>query len=242
MKRQFPLLAALLVSTSAAFAGSFGPGPWANGAYYPGQLDGKYTANVFPANESATEIATLSGVIGFALRDGSPATQTNLLSASDVSVGDSSSATTLDAIQLDSSLNYFIIYVNGDSFAGQTAAGANIDTKKITGGLFNGFGRSQFERVTNTVLLGTNSAGNNVFGFTTQIITVPGATAEGSFSGNILADKALFTFSGPGEISVRNSAASGSTNTNSTIFNFIANGIKVSDSTTSAYSTGTAAQ
>jgi hypothetical protein len=46
MKRWF--LLPLLLTTAPAFAGNwFGSGPWANGMYYPGQLDGRYFANVY---------------------------------------------------------------------------------------------------------------------------------------------------------------------------------------------------
>ena len=47
MKRWI-LLPLLLAATSPALAGNwFGSGPWASGAYYPGQLDGRYFANVY---------------------------------------------------------------------------------------------------------------------------------------------------------------------------------------------------
>lgn len=35
------------ILASSALAGNMGPGPWANGAYYPGQLDGRYSASVY---------------------------------------------------------------------------------------------------------------------------------------------------------------------------------------------------
>jgi hypothetical protein len=42
------LLVLLALLTPPAFAGNwFGSGPWANGMYYPGQLDGRYFANVY---------------------------------------------------------------------------------------------------------------------------------------------------------------------------------------------------
>ena len=42
-----PLLA-IALATNASLAGNwFGSGPWANGTYYPGQLDGRYFANVY---------------------------------------------------------------------------------------------------------------------------------------------------------------------------------------------------
>jgi hypothetical protein len=42
------ILLPLLLTATPTFAGNwFGSGPWANGAYYPGQLDGRYFANVY---------------------------------------------------------------------------------------------------------------------------------------------------------------------------------------------------
>ena len=39
---------AIALATNASLAGNwFGSGPWANGTYYPGQLDGRYFANVY---------------------------------------------------------------------------------------------------------------------------------------------------------------------------------------------------
>ena len=41
-------LFAVALATNASLAGNwFGSGPWANGTYYPGQLDGRYFANVY---------------------------------------------------------------------------------------------------------------------------------------------------------------------------------------------------
>jgi len=47
MKRWLPLLAVYLAASPALAGNWFGSGPWANGAYYPGQLDGRYYANVY---------------------------------------------------------------------------------------------------------------------------------------------------------------------------------------------------
>jgi hypothetical protein len=42
------ILLPLLLTATPTFAGNwFGSGPWANGMYYPGQLDGRYFANVY---------------------------------------------------------------------------------------------------------------------------------------------------------------------------------------------------
>ena len=48
MKTTLLPLLAIVLATNASLAGSwFGSGPWANGTYYPGQLDGRYFANVY---------------------------------------------------------------------------------------------------------------------------------------------------------------------------------------------------
>jgi len=48
MKKILLPVVVLHLSASAILAGNwFGSGPWANGAYYPGQLDGRYFANVY---------------------------------------------------------------------------------------------------------------------------------------------------------------------------------------------------
>lgn len=48
MKTILLSLLAIVLATNASLAGSwFGSGPWANGTYYPGQLDGRYFANVY---------------------------------------------------------------------------------------------------------------------------------------------------------------------------------------------------
>jgi len=46
MKSWLSLLG-ILVASPALAGNWFGSGPWANGAYYPGQLDGRYFANIY---------------------------------------------------------------------------------------------------------------------------------------------------------------------------------------------------
>ena len=88
---------AIALATNASLAGNwFGSGPWANGTYYPGQLDGRYFANVynnvggsftrvsttntaFTTNEVVTTTITNSG--------GSPVTNivtTNIVTSAEV--------------------------------------------------------------------------------------------------------------------------------------------------------------
>ncbi len=115
-----------LLVTSGMSGNFFGPGPWANGAYYPGQLDGKYTSTVFGTNSS--------GVLGFALRDGSPTVVTN----STVNTNNSIQNT----VQLDPFQNYFLVFFNGITYYGFTFASINVSSKQVTGALFDGVGRT----------------------------------------------------------------------------------------------------
>jgi hypothetical protein len=128
MKKLLLPAIALCLSGSAALAGNwFGSGPWANATYYPGSLDGKYQAAVFGAN--------VSGVLGFAIRDGSPPF---LQSQSNQTVPLNSNTTSIISSQeigVDGSLNYYAIFVNGRTYVGTTAAGINYDNSSVTGTL-----------------------------------------------------------------------------------------------------------
>ena len=123
------LLSAITASTflaSTSLAGNwFGPGPFANGAYYPGQFDGVYSASIFGGSPSV-----VSGVLGFGLRNGAPSTITN------------STVTNTNFIQntivVDPFQNYFLAFIDGRTFAGATLANINNQTDKVSGGLFNG--------------------------------------------------------------------------------------------------------
>lgn len=294
------LLCAGLASDLLANAG---PGPWANGAYYPGQLDGRYSANVYndtqsrfhtgeenspsgnrrfndattvtPATTSSsfqtnvtvnvvdengiitttntTNITTVfvtnaavtnvdsygaadvvSGVLGFAIRNGTPSTSssggtsagstngTTTIGAANSGADAGSSTGTLESIGLDTSQNYFVVYVNGDIFAGQTAANVNIDTKRVAGSLLNGAGGVTYQVVTN---LFSNS-------IVTEVLAVPGATAGGYFNAKIKNMKSPFVFKGAGAISVRSESMDFPSGT----YPFNVDGIKSSDNTISGYS------
>jgi hypothetical protein len=110
----------LALSTLPAAAGNwFGSGPWANATYYPGNLDGKYQAAVFGAN--------ISGVLGFALRDGAPPTT--------VTSQVVNTNSTQSSLRLDPFLNYFAIFVEGRTYTGLTTAGVNYNNNTVTGAL-----------------------------------------------------------------------------------------------------------
>jgi hypothetical protein len=113
MKTLAASLFALTFAAVSSFAGGFGPGPWANGAYYDGQFNGLYSASVYGAN--------ITGVVGFGLNNGAPST------------GSSTNAATFGTVNFDSSKNYYAIFVAGSTYTGTTLGNLNIDTKKVTG-------------------------------------------------------------------------------------------------------------
>jgi hypothetical protein len=119
MKTLAASLFALTFAAASSFAGGFGPGPWANATYYPGNLDGKYQAAVFGAN--------ISGVLGFALRDGAPPTT---VTSQIVNTNSSQSS-----LRVDPFLNYFAIFVEGRTYTGLTTAGVNYNNNTVTGAL-----------------------------------------------------------------------------------------------------------
>lgn len=121
-----PVLAVLL-SGNIVVAGSwFGSGPWANATYYPGNLDGKYQAAVSGANTA--------GVLGFAIRDGSvPFLQIERESTGDALVTDA--VVVNQELEIDRTVNYYAIFVNGRTYTGTTAAGINYKDSSVFGSL-----------------------------------------------------------------------------------------------------------
>lgn len=119
MKHFLLSVLALAAVAQATFAGSFGPGPWSNGAYYQGQFDGTYTATVYAEPEvlpgGIYSGAVISGVVGFRLQGGAP----------------SSDGATPPAI--DTLRNYYAIFANGTTFTGLTYANININDKSVAG-------------------------------------------------------------------------------------------------------------
>jgi len=325
MKKILPILILpVLVSNAAANAG---PGPWASGAYYPGQLDGRYSANVynntqdrFDADEmdppsgnsrytnnfssttntvfrtnisvsnvvstvttvtnigllsvtnrvtttnavettnivsasitntdliSAGAANVVSGVLGFAIRNGTPSTSAGgstsggtggstggatggASGGSGATTGGTGSSGTVETIGLDSSHNYFVIYVNGDVFAGKTAAGINLDTKRVAGSLWNGVGGLTYQVVTN--FSGSASGADVTVSERTEVLAVPNATAGGYFNAKVKDNKSPFVFKGAGAITVNSAVTVGAP---SGTYPFNVDGIKSSENSISAYS------
>lgn len=279
-KTLLPLIVALHFSGSIASAGNwFGPGPWANGAYYPGQLDGRYFANVYnnlggtfvrtsttntilTTNETTTTVisngisdivttnivtsttvtnttvtgSVVSGVISFGIRDGTPAfVAANATAVANGAQGGSfstaSSSTALQSLSLDSSLNNFLVYVNGDVYVGQTAANINPKSSSVSGIMANGVGRNIYRLATNTVAAGGGGAA--VAGTTTVVLSIPSATASGYFNANVNNNKSPYTFAGGGTIAVATAVGGGSELDGT--HNFQLDGIKTSFNSASAF-------
>jgi hypothetical protein len=118
------------------FAGA-GSGPWSLGAYYPGQFDGKYQAAVYGHN--------ITGVVGFALKNGAPPfdERTSVAGAAGGGAGGAgaagaggagaAAATTVNSdLGLDETQNYFAIFVQGRTYTGRTVGMVDIDRKTVT--------------------------------------------------------------------------------------------------------------
>jgi hypothetical protein len=114
MKTTASLLFALTFCFTPVLAGSFGPGPWANGAYYPGQFDGLYSATAIGTNTS--------GVIAFGLTNGTPTILTNLATSN---------------VAVNPFQNYWLVFVQGQTYAGATLATINNNSKTVAGALFS---------------------------------------------------------------------------------------------------------
>jgi hypothetical protein len=122
--KTFAFLVLLAFSTSSTLAGNwFGSGPWANATYYPGNLDGKYQAAVTGANTA--------GVLGFAVTDGAPP----FLSIERQSAGTSGSIVSNQELELNRTVNYYAVFINGRTYTGTTLAGINYNNNSVNGAL-----------------------------------------------------------------------------------------------------------
>jgi hypothetical protein len=175
MKTLFALLLATFLLAAEASA-SVGPGPWASGAYYPGGTDGKYQAAAYGNN--------ITGVIGFAIREGNPTVlqQTNATATAGGGGGGtiasgstaSFSAATAAAQAFDATQNYFVIFVEGRTYSGLAVGSVNPVGKTVTGALLGA--QPDFSLLTNSAVV-TNQqvsvVGSNPV---ITIETLPGTT------------------------------------------------------------------
>lgn len=184
MKKLTPFLASLCLLAAPAFAVT-GPGPWASGAYYPGQYDGVYSASI--TGDDGT-----TGLMSFALKNGSPTTSSN----STASAG-SNGVTVNNTITVNPFQNFFIIYMNGLTYAGLATASINGNAKSVTGALYSGSAPSSTVNIYSTnVTITAGTTGNT----TNYDVSVTEQTIEntcgGAFTAEIDSFNALTTFSG----------------------------------------------
>jgi len=175
-------LSLILAMAGSALAGSFGPGPWSDGAYYPGGLNGKYMGVVTGNN--------ISGVLGFALVDGAPPFRTQ--DQQTTSGGDFSPiAIVNEQISPDVLQNYFAIFVEGRTYTGITVAGIDISTKQVAGAL-------QGQNPVGLLPAGDNG---DINFDATDALSIINRGLSGGFNAKIKDKKAVFTFKGDGQLS-----------------------------------------
>lgn len=169
MKTLRLVLALSLTPTLGALGGA-GPGPWANGTYYPGNLDGKYQAAVSGENTA--------GVLGFALTDGSPVFRQTTQQQGSTTNTTPTLGSTEQRLSLDSSVNYYAIFVNGRTYTGNTVASVSYPNSTVTG-----------------VLEGTASATNTTTNnqLVSQLLTNIGSVTLTNVSNSISVVSQLFT-------------------------------------------------
>jgi hypothetical protein len=192
MKRFLTPLCALATLSSIASAGNFfGSGPWANGWYYPGQMDGKYQASVTGVN--------IAGAVGFAFRDGAPTVSTNSTASTSTTAGGGASSVVQNNIAVDPTQNYFLIFVQGMTYSGITTAAMNVEQSTVTGALYSG--QNTFGTVDVNTVVVTN--GTTVEVTTPQLdnLSLLNRGVNGGFTATMDSKKATLTFSGTGELS-----------------------------------------
>jgi hypothetical protein len=247
MKRCIPYCLLSLLASSSLAGNFFGSGPFANGGFFPGQFDGRYTATIYN-NLNSTNIpvantnnaqrymgnGVVSGVLGFGIRNGMPSTTASADNNAAAGAGNQfASSFTVQSINVDTSHNYFVTYIDGKMYAGQTVGNIDINQNQVSGTLLNGTSTAGFERV-ETILRDTN--GNRI-GATTSFIPVPGGVAGGFFNADIKKNQAVFAFSGPGKISTQTVTTNSTTASDLFTFPFSLNGLRVSFDSTSGYVT-----
>ena len=186
MKKTILPILAITLAANVGLAGNwFGSGPWANDAYYPGQLDGKYQASVTGVN--------IAGAVGFAFQDGAPTASSSAGSATGVS----------NNITVDPSLNYFVIFVQGVTYSGTTTATINLDQNTVTGAFYSG--SSAFTTIETSEILfvtnGTSVTTAEQISTVLDNLSLLNRGVNGGFTANINSKNSLFNFSGTGQLS-----------------------------------------
>jgi hypothetical protein len=181
MKYIYAALLMSLASPVVILAGA-GPGPWANGASFPGQLDGKYMAVVTGRN--------ISGVLGFAIADGQPPFR-----ESDQQSSTDGTLVVNQSIGIDPVQNYFAIFVEGRTYTGLTIAGINLDNCTVAGAL-------QGQNPVAIPAAGNGGTGTGSITFNaSDALSVVNRGLSGGFTAKIKKNQSVFTFKGDGQLS-----------------------------------------
>lgn len=181
----------LLPLLTATLTAGGGPGPWADGAYYPGGLNGKYVGIVTGQN--------ISGVLGFAISDGAPPFREAENQTS--SGGDNPIAIVNPTFGSDPLQNYFSVFVQGRVYSGITYAGIDIDAEKIAGTL-NGVTPTALNDFTAAGPDGAASAAAEGGAYAVvDALPIVNRGLSGGFTANIKKKQSVFTFKGQGQLS-----------------------------------------
>ena len=264
MKKLLLPAIALCLSGNALLAGNwFGSGPWANGTYYPGQLDGRYFANVY--NNLGGTISRVSTTNSFFT--------TNQVTTTVTSNGITETITTntvtgpllqTNTTVLGSVVSGVISFgikdglpaagTQSTSASSSTAQSVTVDPSLnnflvyVNGDVYVGTTSANINPDSSTVSgVLANGAGRTRYQlFTNQtagtfavantgveVISIPSASASGYFNANVNNNKATYTFAGGGTIAIA-TATGGSSEVDGT-YDFQLNGIKTSVNSSSAF-------
>jgi hypothetical protein len=190
MKKLF-LPLTLLALSHGLMAGGTSGGPWANGAYYAGYLNGKYMGVVTGNN--------IAGVLGFAITDGAPPFRPG----EEAGGGQQQNVKVAEYQdpRVDITQNYFAIFVEGRTYTGLTTAGIDIDSKTVAGALqgTDPIGvQAAVDGAPGPGAFAVNpAAGVNAF----NALSIINRGLSGGFTAKIKSNKAVFTFKGDGQLS-----------------------------------------
>jgi hypothetical protein len=178
MKTLIVILLCPAVMAANVLAGA-GSGPWADGAYYPGGLDGKYMGIVTGNN--------ISGVLGFGISQGAPPFRETEQQSGQEGVLAVNQQFGVDPLQ-----NYFAIFVEGRTYTGLTIAGINIASKSVAGAL----------QGQNPVAVPAAGGPGGTLDFTSRdALSIVNRGLSGGFTAKVKKNKGVFTFKGDGQLS-----------------------------------------
>jgi len=181
------------VSSSILCAGG-GSGPWADGTYYPGNLNGKYVGIVTGNN--------ISGVVGFAIVDGAPPFRTTEQQSAAESAAGALAITVNQSIGPDILQNYFSIFVEGRTYTGVTMAGIDTAGNQIAGAL-QGQNPASLLAYTATPAFPGTPPGGAAPGVSAaaDALSIVNRGLSGGFTAKIKSKKNVFRFKGTGQLS-----------------------------------------